>query len=411
MINITDKHNCCGCGACVQKCPKQCISLSEDNEGFLYPKVDTSVCIDCGICEKVCPVLNPFDTRKPFQVLAAINKNEQIRMESSSGGIFTLLAEKVIAEAGVVFGARFDENWQVTLDYTETIEGLAAFRGSKYVQARTGETYKQCEKFLKDGRKILFSGTPCQVLALKKFLRKNYDNLLTVDLACHGVPSPLIWKRYLEAELNQRTAHRAVAGKSTVLFSLKSMSSIKDIKFREKSDGWKKYRFVLTLNESSDEVEKSSVSSYIHYKNPYFQVFNMGVILRPSCYDCEIRHRCKSGSDITLADFWGIETLTQDFDIEKGVSLVLLNSEKAIGLLNGLDLEKTPFTYEDAVRLNAGLRRTTRLHPKREIFFENFHSTGDIIELMESVLRISYIKRVKSKISRIVSRFFKINVT
>lgn len=171
MILITDKSLCCGCSACVQKCPKQCISLKEDNEGFLYPIVNTDTCVDCGICEKVCPVLNPEDTHEPLKVLAAKNRDEKIRMESSSGGIFTLLAEPIIREGGVVFGARFDEEWQVTLDYTETIDGLSAFRGSKYVQARTGDTYRQCEQFLKEGRKVLFTGSPCQIAGLNHYTK------------------------------------------------------------------------------------------------------------------------------------------------------------------------------------------------------------------------------------------------
>lgn len=131
MINITNKQNCCGCAACLQKCPKQCIQLMEDNEGFLYPKVDTAICVNCSLCEKVCPVKHPYDEREPIQTLGAINKKEEIRMQSSSGGIFTLLAEKVINEGGVVFGACFDEEWQVNIDYTESIQGISDFRGSK----------------------------------------------------------------------------------------------------------------------------------------------------------------------------------------------------------------------------------------------------------------------------------------
>ena len=213
MIDIIDKTLCCGCAACVQRCPKQCITLHEDHEGFLYPKVDTETCIDCGLCEKVCPILNEGNKREPLKVYAAINKDEKIRLESSSGGIFTMLAEQTIGEGGVVFGARFDENWQVRLDYTETIEGIAAFRGSKYVQARTENIYQQAEKFLKEGRKVLFTGTPCQIAGLKKFLRKEYANLLAVDFVCHGVPSPKVWAKYLQELLASK------GDKNTVSFS------------------------------------------------------------------------------------------------------------------------------------------------------------------------------------------------
>ena len=169
MIRIIDKKDCCGCHACSNVCPKQCISMQLDEEGFLYPIVDTQKCIDCGLCENVCPIINRGKSRSPINVFAAKNNNEEIRIKSSSGGIFTLLAEKIIIEGGVVFGAKFDKNWDVKHGYTETIEGLAAFRGSKYVQSQIEDNYQKAEKFLKQGRKVLFSGTPCQIAGLKCF--------------------------------------------------------------------------------------------------------------------------------------------------------------------------------------------------------------------------------------------------
>lgn len=193
MIDILDKQKCCGCSACMQRCPKQCIAMQEDSEGFCYPIVDRNACIACGLCEKVCPMLNPYKARKPLEVHAAINRDEQIRRESSSGGIFTLLAEQTIRKGGVVFGARFDGNWEVRHDWCENIEGLGQFRGSKYVQSRIGACYRQAEIFLKSGRSVLFSGTSCQIAGLHRFLGKSYDNLLSVDVICHGVPSPLVW--------------------------------------------------------------------------------------------------------------------------------------------------------------------------------------------------------------------------
>lgn len=189
MIQIKDKSACCGCSACVQSCPKQCIVLKEDKEGFLYPVVNQTLCIACGKCEKVCPELHPFDAVQPLMVYAAKHPDESVRAESSSGGIFTLLADAVIDDGGVVFGARFDTDWSVVHDFTETHEGLQAFRGSKYLQSRIGNTYQLAEKFLKAGRKVLFSGTPCQIAGLKRYLHKDYENLLAIDFVCHGVPS------------------------------------------------------------------------------------------------------------------------------------------------------------------------------------------------------------------------------
>ena len=198
MLQIKEKKDCCGCEACVQRCPQQCIAVREDSEGFLYPVVDEGRCTDCGLCERVCPGLQPGEPREPLKVYAAKNPDEKVRIQSSSGGIFSLLAEQVIRAGGVVFGARFDGRWEVVHDYTEAMEGLEAFRGSKYVQSRTGETYRLAETFLRAGRKVLFCGTPCQIAGLKLFLRKEYENLLTVDFICHGVPSPGIWRKYLQ---------------------------------------------------------------------------------------------------------------------------------------------------------------------------------------------------------------------
>jgi coenzyme F420-reducing hydrogenase beta subunit len=172
--------------------------MQEDREGFLYPEIDKESCVGCDVCEEVCPSVHPKAPRTPLRVYAAKNKDEAIRLQSSSGGIFTLLAEKIIDRNGVVFGARFNEDWEVVHGYVETKEKLSVFRGSKYVQSRIGESYKQAEEFLKAGRFVLFSGTPCQVAGLKLFLKKEYENLVTVDLICHGVPSPGVWRKYLD---------------------------------------------------------------------------------------------------------------------------------------------------------------------------------------------------------------------
>lgn len=234
MISINDKKDCCGCAACVQRCPKQCITLHEDNEGFLYPQVDESLCIDCGLCEKVCPVINQADERTPLGVYAAKNPNESVRMQSSSGGVFTMLAERIIDEDGVVFGACFDERWEVVHSYVETKEALAKFRGSKYVQSKIGSTYQQVEGFLKSGRKVLFSGTPCQIAGLKKYLRKEYDNLLAVDFICHGVPSPGVFRTYLQEEINRSFARQG-DGKNTVLLSPSPKRQLLERKIRFRS--------------------------------------------------------------------------------------------------------------------------------------------------------------------------------
>jgi coenzyme F420-reducing hydrogenase beta subunit len=190
--------------------------MQEDREGFLYPGVDAECCCDCGLCNEVCPVINRRETGKPQYVYAAKSRDEEIRRQSSSGGIFTLLAERILDENGVVFGARFDGDWEVIHGYVETKEDLGFFRGSKYVQSRIGESYLQAQQFLEKGRKVLFSGTPCQISGLKFFLGKEYDNLLTVDIVCHGVPSPLVWRMYLN-QLIDNQSNTSFAGGGILL--------------------------------------------------------------------------------------------------------------------------------------------------------------------------------------------------
>lgn len=363
MITISDKHNCCGCTACVQACPKQCISMQQDAEGFLYPQVDTSSCIDCGLCEKVCPFLHPYEPRTPKHTYAAINNNEQIRMESSSGGIFTLLAEQILNDGGVVFGARFDEKWQVTIDYTETIDGLASFRGSKYVQARVGDTYAECAKFLKAGRKVLYSGTPCQIAGLKHYLRKEYDNLLTVDFVCHGVPSPKVWGKYLQE----------VVG--TV--------NVQGVAMRDKQhEGWKRFNFVLDYKKDGEMI---SLSSW-HQKNDYMNGFLRDMILRPSCYACKAKE-CRSHSDITIADFWGIQTLCPAMDDDKGTGLVLIHTAKGKDYVPFDKMKYEEVTFEEGYRNNPAIYRSAKPWPRRAEFFQQLDNEGGVVDLIRKSLR------------------------
>lgn len=340
MIDIKEKKDCCGCGACVQRCPKSCISMLEDNEGFLYPEVNKEICIDCGLCEKVCPVINQSKERKPFAVYAVRHKDEQIRLASSSGGAFTAIAESVIDEGGVVFGARFDMDWSVIHGYTETKEGLAAFRGSKYVQSRIGECYKNAEAFLKAGRKVLFSGTPCQIAGLKRFLRKDYDNLLTVDFICHGVPSPGVWREYLKEEI----AHQC-GGKNSVLPHPKDKLGdviIENISFRDKQLGWKKYSFSLTFSMLDGYGLRNTVLlSEPLNKNIFLRGFSADLYLRPCCHACPAK-KFKSGSEVTIGDCWGIHNIMPGIDDDRGVSVLFMlkNQDNTILkdlLLNQLD--------------------------------------------------------------------------
>lgn len=358
MIHITNKKDCCGCSACVQICPKQCIDMTADNEGFLYPYVDNTICIDCGLCEKVCPIINQNAPRKPLAVYAAKNTNEKIRLKSSSGGIFTLLAEQIISEGGVIFGAKFNENWEVVHDYTETVEGLAPFRGSKYVQSIIGDNFFKAKRFLTEGRKVLFSGTPCQIAGLNKYLRKEYDNLLTVDVICHGVPSPMVWRDYLYYKRAKRAA-----GKNSVSSSLNELPLITDISFRDKTNGWKKYGFKISYRDNCE------ITPY--NEDLFMKGFLKNLYLRPICYACAARSG-KSSSDITIGDFWGIQKHYPEFDDNKGIGLILINSEKgklAYDIASHYNIETT---YEQALSGNPCLECSTVLTDDRQKFWQDF---------------------------------------
>ena len=412
MINIVNKQDCCGCSACVQRCPKQCISFHEDVEGFLYPKVNLVDCIECGLCEKVCPVIHPYEKRIPLHTYAAINNDEEIRKQSSSGGVFTLLAEKVIDEGGVVFGARFDDTWQVTLDYTETKEGLATFRGSKYVQARVEDTYKQCEQFLKAGRKVLYSGTPCQISGLKHFLRKEYDNLLAVDFVCHGVPSPLVWREYLK---NLIEHPKGVAGKNTVLSSLNGKPVITGISFRDKSTGWKKYGFVVRGISASKAEENSVLLSTndvifqeTHDQNLFMQVFLKDLCLRPSCSSCSAKLG-KSGSDMIIADYWGIANHYPQCDDDKGTSLVMIYTPNGLASFKQLNIYTTETSYEQALAGNPSIENSVIRTKYVDRFWKVFSKKGILgAHVVLKSMKPNYLQMFKALVYRILMKIQRI---
>lgn len=391
MIKLLNKTACCGCSACAQICPNQCISMIEDNEGFLYPHINEEICTDCGLCEKVCPVINQGSPREPLKVYAAKNKNEEIRMLSSSGGIFTLLAEYVINKGGVVFGAKFNEKWQVIHASTETTEGIADFRGSKYVQSITGQTYSEAEQFLKLGRLVLFCGTPCQIAGLKNYLRKEYGNLYTVDFVCHGVPSDKIWKKYLSELLGYKKNNQLKNNKVESY----SYSDINNINFRDKALGWKMFRFSLNLNGG----DKTILFSESLMNNVYLQGFLKYLYLRPSCHDCRFKE-LRSSSDIMLGDFWGIQDVMPEFDDDKGISLITINSKKAIDIPKNLDGEMKETTYDDIVRHNSAIKKSNPLPPKREYFMEKV--------ILEDKSMIMIIKKImKTSIYKKIFRYFR----
>lgn len=401
MIQIEEKKNCCGCNACVQVCPRQCIAMQEDNEGFLYPHVDEEICINCHLCEKVCPALNQSKPREPLKVYAAINKDEKIRMESSSGGIFTALAERIIDEGGVVFGACFDNKWDVVHDYVETKEELRRFRGSKYVQSRIEDNYRKVESFLKAGRKVLFTGTPCQIAGLKLLLGKSYDNLLAVDFVCHGVPSPGVWRRYLKEEIARQCDR-----KNTVLPRPIHEKDVRvdNISFRNKTLGWKKYSFALDLSTTNGSGEKFSFALVSPLtKNEYLRGFINNIYLRPICYNCPFK-KVRSESDITLGDFWNISSYCSQLDDNRGISLLLSNSEKGTcSVENIYDYTNLYDISNYDTNRNFALMNSVILTDKRSQFYDLYRTQISFIKTINDVLKLSFKETIKlywSKIKR-----------
>ncbi len=353
MLKITDKAKCTGCFACKNACPKNCIDLKQDCEGFLYPEVRESECIKCGKCVSVCPVTDERDEMKFDPVAyAAYSKDDALRRSSSSGGIFGELSKAIIEDGGVVFGAAFDESFDVKHISAETEEELERLKGSKYVQSSIGDCYTQVRRYLEDRREVLFSGTPCQAEGLLSYLGKEYENLYVADFICHGVPSPAIWDDY------KRKLRK------------KGGAAIKSINFREKSDGWKGYKLCV-------EYENDKKVRIPSHKNAYSKAFLKNWSLRPSCYDCPFKGKQKR-SDITLADCWGVENFCAEMYEKSGVSAVVLNSEKAkelFGRIKG-DIVFKEIDKNFIRKYNSSIEKSAKMPQKRADFMKAFSEKG-----------------------------------
>lgn len=369
MIHIDKKENCCGCGACAQKCPQHCISLIEDTEGFLYPNVDINACINCNLCEKVCPIINQNSEREPLNVVGALNNNDSQRTNSSSGGVFILLAKHVLNNGGFVAGAVFDERWEVKHCISQNIDDVYKMMGSKYVQSRTEDTYEKTRALLKQGVLVLYSGSPCQIAGLKRYLQKEYENLITVDFICHGVPSPLVWRDYLKESDIKNIIYSALGIRKKKCKILES-PLINNIEFRNKTlRGWINYS--LLINGDS----KILVSDKCH-DNIYMKAFLDNLILRPSCYDCPAK-LLKSGSDITLADFWSVEKILPQWkNDDKGTSLLLINTEKGNNILNAINnhIHMNCVSLDSVKQYNSAITESASLHQYRDSFFKEYAS-------------------------------------
>ena len=399
MANVNDsKHLCFECDSCYQICPKEAIKMVENQEGFSYPMINPDKCIDCGLCIKACPGIYGNSVKHSSgEIYAAQSKDRTILTNSSSGGIFSIIAESFLSDGGIVFGAAWDKNLQLHHISVESIEGLSKLRGSKYVHSKIGDTYNEAKKYLSLGRKVYFTGTPCQIAGLRLFLRKDYPNLVTSDIICHGTPSQKMFNLFVKQMEQEKDV------------------SLYEYKFRDKRIfGW-------SCSSSSSSIDKHTGRKKYHYYDrnmtAYFQAFIKGHITREDCYSCPFSCTERVG-DITLADYWDITRHHPDFkNVRDGVSLIIVNSEVGRSLMQKIShrLILVNSSIENALNtsnhnLKAPTPRPTERDAACQRAFDNFESFRDYYASFgkpEDYYRHAFrMNRIKSL--PILSTFFKL---
>lgn len=343
MLTV-DYEKCKGCGACVQRCPKRCISWTQREFGFRYPQIDKDACVNCGLCEKVCPTDKALEVPVEQKVYAAVHKDTEVLAKSTSGGAFTAIADAIFAQGGIVYGAAMLDDMQVKHIRTTGKDDFEGLRSSKYLQSDTGTTYQMVEQDLKQGKFVLYSGTPCQIDGLKNFLGKDYETLYTVDIVCHGVGSQAYFDKYMD-------------------FARERYGKIKALRFRSKEyAGWSCGGVVVVV-DSSDCLKKIP---YRDFDNYYYSYFLSGDIYRKSCYSCKYANTNRVG-DFTLGDYWGVEALNLPLQTENGCSLLLVNNQHAMQLLDEIEsLDRVETTVEQAAHCNKQLNAPSKLMDSRQ---------------------------------------------
>lgn len=392
FIKSSDFNKCSGCYACALACPKKCIQMEKNEEGFWYPKLNEKGCIQCGKCEKVCPAIIEERKTNVLNSYAAINPDQDCRKESSSGGVFSVIAEYVLKQNGIVYGAAMSEDSRSVLHIEVTsIDELYKLRGSKYVQSNVGGIFFKVKKLLENNMLVLFSGTPCQVAGLKKYLAKEYKNLITVDLICHGVASPFLLEKYLR------------------YYEEMCKQKIKSINFRYKKTTWQDFGILKTDIQGTEMFHNQ-------HEDPFMKMYLKNYCLRESCYDCstkKIRY-----SDITLGDFWGIEEIDPQMNDNMGTSAIIVRTEKGAGILEKvrerLKLQDT--TYNNIVWNNVAENISVKRPRQRDQFYKDLHklSFDKVIKKYERIshreekfkkvrysLPIKILRKIYGKIRRI----------
>lgn len=373
MIDFSDKTNCTGCSACANTCALNCIKMECDIEGFLYPIVDKKVCVNCGQCERVCPVSHHQDEKCNVTAFAAKSKNVNTQRRSSSGGVFFELASYVIEKKGVVYGVALDDNMVAKHIRVSTMEELHRLRGSKYVQSEIGQTYKLIRQDLANGLYVMFTGTPCQVEGLTSYFGKKTQQLLLVDFVCHGVPSPKVLDRYLrELEVEKN-------------------SQIIKVEFRNKKVSWRRFSMSISFENGTEITETLDT-------NIYLRGFIDNLFLRPSCYKCKFKSESRS-SDITLADFWGVQDIYPELYDNNGVSLCCVNTPLGQELISSVesDLNINEVDFEYAIRRNSAYYSSVNQNRMRTWFFLHMNDRK-MKKLITEAIEPGFLTRIELKI-------------
>lgn len=366
-MRLADIDNCTGCTACKAICPKGCIQMVSGPEGFLYPLIDEEQCIECGLCHNTCPILNSVTLEGlNSKAYAAINLDDNIRRESSSGGIFSLLCKWIIKYDGVVFGAAYDAEYNVYHCCVKKEINLARLRIAKYAQSDLHETFQQVKEYLEEGKYVMFSGTPCQIAGLSCYLGKDYDQLVLVDFVCHGVPSPAVWKQYISYRQKRDASGEALLS----------------INLREKSTGWAGYS-VQFLYESGCEYKKPNS------EDPYIRSFVGNLNLRPSCYQCKFKG-IRRISDFTLGDYWGVWRQAPDFYDDKGTSVVMVHTKKGRLIWENIKplIRYKVLNINSCFNENPSALVSSKLPPSREEFM-NCYKKEDFNSLVDRLLPVT----------------------
>ena len=385
MIDKLYKSLCTGCTACKAVCPKQCINMIKNEDGFNYPIIDTTNCINCNLCEIVCPILNKLNVNKNTNAYAVINRDEEVRLNSTSGGFFSILANYVLDNYGYVVGACYNDEYGVQHIIINNKEELHKLRGAKYSQSELGNIFNQVKNLLDNNQLVLFSGTPCQVGGLKAYLRKEYCNLITTDLICHGVPSPKVWEEYVE--------YRSKKDNNGELPL--------NINLRSKITGWPRYSVLFDYGDKQ----------YTSYSNEdlFMKVFVGDYCLRESCSNC-IFKGINRVSDFTLGDYWGIEGQLPNMHDGKGTSLVFVHSDKGKQLFEEL---KNQIRFElvdcnKSIEWNSSMIRSSKSKDIRNDFIIEINSDNfeEIVNkyYIVNIPKPSLVNKIKNKLKRMITK-------